>query len=179
MSRTSLIVIVVGVLAVCVGLYVLFFNKNAPATNTPPQTNGVGYDNTSTVTSNGTTNGVMQQNTFALPGRDGRSVMVKDFGGARAPSTDMLYIAGGNASDKLPYTIGYFRADQSITVTLYEEPIGQVRIAAEKDLMERLNIGQYDMCRLKYAVYVPIRLNEIYSGTNLGFSFCPGATALP
>jgi hypothetical protein len=35
------------------------------------------------------------------------------------------------------------------------------------------------MCGLNYTVSVPYSVNAIYSGSNLGFSFCPDAVVLP
>ena len=44
--------------------------------------------------------------------------------------------------------------------------------------MQHLGISESDMCRLSYMVSVPNRVNTIYAGQNLGFSFCMGAVAL-
>jgi len=46
-------------------------------------------------------------------------------------------------------------------------------------LLQQLGISEQDACRLRYSVSVPFSVNPLYSGKNLGFSFCPGATPLP
>jgi hypothetical protein len=91
------------------------------------------------------------------------------------------FIAGGAnpSGSNASYSIFFVSTDQSFNITLLKEPISQTRQAAEQYLMAKLNISQSDMCRLRYSVMVPNFVDTTYSGTNLGFSFCPGATQLP
>lgn len=83
------------------------------------------------------------------------------------------------ATDNPPYVIEYIAETNYFNIALLQEPIGEQRLAAEQYLMARLGITPDQMCRLDYMVSVPDRINSYYSGKNLGFSFCPGATALP
>ena len=83
------------------------------------------------------------------------------------------------ATDDPPYIIEYINATQYFNIALLHEPIGQVRSEMEQYLIEHLEITQNEMCRLNYTVSVPDRVNSQFSGVNLGFSFCPGATVLP
>lgn len=83
------------------------------------------------------------------------------------------------ASDNPPYTITYISETQYFNVALLQEPIGIIRKEAQQYFMARLGISQDQMCRLNYMVSVPNRVNSQFSGRNLGFSFCPGATKLP
>lgn len=78
-----------------------------------------------------------------------------------------------------PYIITYISATHYFNIALLQEPIGPVRIEAEQYLMTRLGITENQMCSLDYMVSVPYRVNLQFSGKNLGFSFCPGATVLP
>lgn len=78
-----------------------------------------------------------------------------------------------------PYLIEYINATQYFNIALLEEPIGAVRGEMEQYLLTHLGITQDQACRLNYMVSVPNRVNSAFSGRNLGFSFCPGAAALP
>lgn len=78
-----------------------------------------------------------------------------------------------------PYVITYLSATQYFNIALLQEPIGPVREEMQQYLMGHLDISQDQMCKLKYMVSVPDRVNSQYSGMNLGFSFCPGAVVLP
>jgi hypothetical protein len=88
-------------------------------------------------------------------------------------------ISDPTATDNPPYIITYISATHYFNITLLQEPIGTVREEMQQYLMMRLGISQDGMCRLDYMVSVPWRVNQVYSGKNLGFSFCPGATKLP
>ena len=77
------------------------------------------------------------------------------------------------------YLITYVGDSGYFIVSLLQEPIGAARKAAEADLMNQLGVSQDAMCNLNYMVAVPWSVNQVYSGMNLGFSFCPGAVVLP
>lgn len=103
---------------------------------------------------------------------------------ARDPvNTSFYYLkyhtAGEGATQNPPYTISYDMVSGSFTIALYQEPLKQTRAEAEQYLMSALGLSQANMCALRYTVSVPGDINEYYSGTNLLFSFCPGATILP
>lgn len=83
------------------------------------------------------------------------------------------------ATSSPPYLIGYIAATQYFGIELLSEPIGTTRATAEQFLMANLGISQSQMCQLSYMVTVPNSVNSQFSGKNLGFSFCPGATTLP
>ena len=78
-----------------------------------------------------------------------------------------------------PYVVEYIQSDQSFTIGIMQEPLGQNRLAVEHYLREKLGISQALMCALNYTVSVPYYVNQIYAGQNLGFSFCDGAVQLP
>jgi len=83
------------------------------------------------------------------------------------------------ATNNPPYIITYISATEYFNIALLQEPIGPVRLEAEQYLMAHLGISQSQMCQLDYMVSVPVRVNSQFAGSNLGFSFCPGATVLP
>ena len=83
------------------------------------------------------------------------------------------------ATDNPPYVITYISTTHYFNISLFQEPIGPVREEAQQYLLAHLNIGEQQMCQLNYMVSVPDRVNSQFSGINLGFSFCPGATLLP
>jgi hypothetical protein len=77
------------------------------------------------------------------------------------------------------FAIGYDSGSQFFTIALTEEPIGSARLQAEQFLETALGISQPQMCSLRYYLGTDIYTNSFYGGENLGFSFCPGAVALP
>jgi len=83
------------------------------------------------------------------------------------------------ATDTPPYVIEYISATQYFNIALLQEPIGSVREEAQQYLIARLGISQDQLCRLNYMVSVPNYVNSQFTGRNLGFSFCTGATVLP
>jgi hypothetical protein len=88
-------------------------------------------------------------------------------------------VSDPTATDNPPYIIAYISATKYFNIALLQEPIGPVRMEAEQYLMMRLGISHGQMCQLDYMVSVPVQVNSQYAGTNLGFSFCPGAIPLP
>ena len=97
------------------------------------------------------------------------------------PNNEGLYFVSGGIDPTetgAAYSIIYSDRDQQFTVTLLKEPIGETRITAEQELMQRLDMSEDVMCRMKYWVGVPYSYNEFYAGRNLGFSFCPGAVQI-
>ena len=160
---------------------------NTSTTNPPSSTAG----GTSQTTSSGTTNidtpatGGTQGVVVPVSSSQGGTVSVQDFrddsGVVTSPNIPGHYfIAGGlNPNDTgASFSTFYVDSDQSFTISLLAEPIGEVRKQAEQNLLQHLGISQSDACNLRYQVLVPYRVNSFYSGKNLGFSFCSGATPL-
>lgn len=172
------------------GAGVYFYMKNNPnvePTETTEPTYESGWQG-GTFTPKPTTNVTPTQTptarTATITGADGQPVVVNDFKEFEITREDpnnpgQYYLAGGEDNDTLPFTVLYVDANQSFTIALYEEPLSVVREQAEQVLMKLLGIPESEMCRLPYTVLVPIWVSEIYSGRNLGFSFCDGATVLP
>ena len=77
------------------------------------------------------------------------------------------------------YNIIYNKNDGSFIVGIASEPLGTVRLEAEKALQTELGIPMQQMCSLKYLVITTTYVNQQYGGRNLGFSFCPGSVELP
>lgn len=131
---------------------------------------------------------------WTVTGRDGTVIQVTPFQGrnvvsgtstppsgvsgtpsepSQLPSTDVV-LSQYDADDRA-YAITYFAHDQSFTLTLLKEPIGESRKAGEVELMSILGIRETEACRLRHSVLTPWWVNERYSGYNLDFSFCKGA----
>lgn len=83
--------------------------------------------------------------------------------------------AGGTGE----YTILYYSQDHSFVIGLLDEPLGRIRREAERALMDALGLTEEQMCMLNYTIGTTAYVSEAYGGTNLGFSFCPGAVVLP
>ncbi len=190
--------LIVGILSSIVLVTVLtatwffFFTSGQQSTvpsagNSSPQPSSDGFTPAST-TYSGSSN-------IAVPGLNGGSVTVSDFihNGVTIPdaANNGQYLLAGNlgycvtdtqqcqAGTATDFNIFYNSTDGSFTIALLKEPLGQVRIEAEQFLMTTLGITQDDMCRLNYYVGTTSNVNPLYSGQNLGFSFCPGTTVLP
>ena len=79
---------------------------------------------------------------------------------------------------KVPFVVVYDLASNSFTVALSDRPISNARYRAEDFLGKTLGLYRDDMCKLRYQVLTSSSVDSTYSGTNLGFSFCPGAVDL-
>ncbi|MBI3572041.1 hypothetical protein HY091_00700 [Candidatus Kaiserbacteria bacterium] len=191
--------LLIGALAIIVvgGALYLFSgtNKNAGTTTNSspglPAAGSTGQSSSGSATGPGT-----PASTLILPERDtSTSITTNDFihNGTTIEDPENkgdYYLAGslgyclkdGTCPSGAPsndYHIVYFSKDQSFTIALIKESIGTARLAAEQFLLATLGVSENDLCNLKYYVGTDIYTNSLYAGKNLGFSFCPGATALP
>ncbi len=135
------------------------------------------------------------EQTLTLTGQGGEKIVVKDFVNNGQTIKDTVnpgnyYLVGSpgyclgdgtcpRAGEEVDYNISYNESDQSFTIILSEEPLKSVRERAENELMKFLGIPQTSLCALTYWVVTPYWVNQLYSGKNLGFSFCTGATQVP
>ncbi len=168
MRISPLILVLISIVVVgIIGFGIFFFVSNKPTTNTAtnppvfPATTGT--NNTSTVT---------------VP-TDSGIVEVKDV--RTYPDTTAIggdnYVVGGTAtsSASASYQILYFQSDFSYLISLLREPLGDVRRAAETELLQKLGITKTEACKLSISVGTPVSVNETLGGRELGLSFCPGA----
>ena len=91
-------------------------------------------------------------------------------------------LANGTCPEGAPTTefnISYNTHTDFFNIILLKEPLGSARSGAEQFLRERLSLSNDELCSLRYFLGTPYWINEHYADKNLGFSFCPGATALP
>lgn len=175
------------------GAYVFFISRAPAPPDTATTTPGTGlFGSPSPVSSN--TKPANGQTSAPAPAgervsiinRDGATVSVKAFlPDANATSTRSVDATGPSPviplywpEEKGLFSIVYNSNNNFFGVTLLEEPIGEARLQAEAYLIRLLDIPAPDACRLNYTVGVSASLNPIYSGKNLGFSFCPGAVKL-
>ena len=86
---------------------------------------------------------------------------------------------GSKAVETPPYLITYIKETQYFNITISEEPIGEMRKKAENYLLGKLGVTKLELCNVNYTIATPSSLNSTFAGTNLGFSFCPGAITLP
>ncbi len=117
----------------------------------------------------------------------GTDIQVKDFLHDPELVTDPItpgnyylgnnFITNGDAD--VAYVVEYIEQSNFFNIVLYKEPIAQSRKQAEQYLMAHLGISQSQMCSLRYMVGVPHSVNEFYTATSLGFSFCPGSVQIP
>lgn len=112
--------------------------------------------------------------------QDGSSVVVPDFIKEdirpTANATNGYQVSGGDTED---FQILFYPSNSGVLVSLFTEPLGPTRLAAEQALRTKFNLTNEQICLLTADVRTTYSVNELYSGRNLGFSFCPGATELP
>ena len=191
----KILIISIGVvLCLGIGMVVVFailtksLGTPTPVGTTPSNQNTGSTGVVATVPSGSTGT---QQPTVSLPTADGAEIQAKDIKKdtvvGKYPTPGYYYIGfhapvsgvvDPTATENPPYLILYIEASHYFNIELLEEPIADTRVAAEQYLLQHLGITESDMCRLSYMVSVPNRINTIYAGQNLGFSFCIGAVAL-
>lgn len=92
---------------------------------------------------------------------------------------DSFYIAypaeGASTYQTLEYEIDYIPNEQRISVLIYKEPIGEIRLKIANDLTQRLSVSPLELCALDVLVVAPRWVNDYYADKNLGFPGCPGA----
>jgi hypothetical protein len=193
--NTKLIIWIIGILLGTIIVAVLWYVMSVP--NASPQINqssttlpisGLVTPVTSSTTS-------QTSGTIALAAQNGSTVVTADFIHNGVTIYDSAnagrYMLAGNlgyclsnpqqcqAAPSTNFNVYYNSGPQSFTITLTKEPIGQARFAMEQFMLRTLGITEQQMCNLNYLVGVTIYVNSQYTGKNLGFSFCPGATVLP
>lgn len=85
-------------------------------------------------------------------------------------------VAGASES---AYQILFFPEDSYFLISLFEEPLGETRRAAETELQNTLKLSQQELCMLNSDVFTTIDVNEQYAGQDLGLSFCQQSVPLP
>jgi hypothetical protein len=188
--KSNITYIVIGVV-IALALLLWLFSRSAtsPLTDKASPYTGSRSTQVSVGTSTnqhpGSTNSGSPFAPIAISTLKGNPIAVNDFtkDPQTATSTNIpghYFIAGGvdAFSNGSPYSIYYYDKDNSFTITILDEPIGELRMQAEQLLQQKLGITQAAMCNLRYYLSVRNDLNPLYAGKNLGFSFCPGATRL-
>lgn len=118
--------------------------------------------------------------------KDGKVVSVPDFTYGH-PSVDVedtaytfAYVTQSleGVEEDPRYGIVYGN-DGSLVVGLYAEPWSTTRLAAEAKLRTLMPLPDPILCALPIEVTVPDTIENIYTGKQLGLSFCPNALDLP
>ncbi len=147
--------------------------------STPTTTDTVVFPGANGVNSNG---GATTPK-LSIKSDSGNEILVNNFLASSVaqadPDNEGYYNLGAILTENAPYRITYISATSYFNIGILEEPLGSTRVQAETYLMNVLGISQQEMCSLKYSVSVPNDVNSVYSGMNLGFSFCPHAVKLP
>lgn len=117
--------------------------------------------------------------TWTLDGVGGAKIQVRQFATSSdsnpPPENRVLF---GTTDPLSEFLITYTASDKSFNVSLFKEPLKEVRERAEKEFLVLLGITEGEACHLKYELGTTYWVNEFYGGKNLGFSFCPGAVGL-
>ena len=184
-----------GAVVVATVWYFVFAKNVAPETTqsntTLPVSGSVAP--TPEETSSATSSPIEQKMTLTI--QNSEMIVVNDFihNNVTIPDTANIgrYMLAGNlgyclsdpqkcqAAQVTNFNVYYNSIPQSFTIALIKEPIGQARLDMEQFMLTTLGITKQQMCNLNYYVGVTRYVNEQYTGKNLGFSVCPGATKLP
>ncbi len=180
MNKKLLLIIlsVFVLLCIAIGAY-LYFSLRTP-TPTGPQGNS---PDPFGVTGNTSSTNISRSLPLVLS--DGTVVDSNDFTKENQPDwagPDSAYVVAGSETED--YLILYFRPDHEggqaqFLVSVYKEPIGANRRAAEMALKERSLLSESEICKLNASVSTGPGVSDTYDGINLGFSFCPGSVKLP
>ncbi len=172
----KILYIIIPIILLVFVLIMVFFALNHTSSTPTPSTTSV-FPSSGVATSS---------TSITVTASNGTSIQTKDFLADPATAPDPVnngyYYLGYNnfgGQTDVPYMIEYISSTKYFNIELLQEPLGSNRKSAETYLMEHLNITQQQMCNLNYTIGVPDSVNPVYSGENLGFSFCPGAVKLP
>lgn len=119
------------------------------------------------------------QSTWEFEGAKGTKIYVSRFATStelNPPAND--FIISGSEYPLSEFVISYTAVDKSFNISLFKEPLKEVRERAEKEFLAKLGITEGEACHLKYSLATTYWVNEFYGGKNLGFSFCPGSVGL-
>jgi hypothetical protein len=78
-----------------------------------------------------------------------------------------------------PFIIEYLASTEEFNIALLVDSLADTRLDVEQYLMDTFELSPSELCGLTYMVTVPIDVSETYAGTDLRFSGCTGAVALP
>lgn len=110
--------------------------------------------------------------------RSGRDFLRDEDVGLWFDDPDTYLVEGGESVEGVQFQTFYFPNDDSITISLSGDSLAVSRRLAEAALIERLALPEDVLCALPINVTAPSWESEVYSGVNLGLSFCPGSVAL-
>lgn len=197
MNSRNVILTAIAIAILATGWF-FFLRPTAPASKptlsggTLPDATDVGGANTTVQQPLVGTSGTPQ---MTITARNGSTLTVNDFIHNGETAADVVnpgdyYLAGSvgyclangscpSGASTTDFSIVYSQQYNLFNVTLLVEPLSSIREEAEQFLMSRLGITQDQMCALDYNVVVPYTVNPVYTGKNLGFSFCPGAVQVP
>jgi hypothetical protein len=87
-------------------------------------------------------------------------------------------ISGNGSGIGVPFNITYFEEYDYYQIALEQEPLAEIRRAAEERFVSQLGVSEADACALAVSVRTRREVNDFYAGTELGLSFCPGSVRL-
>lgn len=174
LKKSTIVLFIILGLFFLVALISYVLNRSTPLPL--PSDNNPFASTTSSVGSN--------EPSISIQSKDGTSYMVPDptvgkkfdamSGGTYYQLTENQDTQGDQAQFEIVYG-----TDSSIQIGLTKEPLGQARLAAEKQLRTFFPLTNEQLCSLDVYLGVPAQVNETYAGKNLGLSFCPNAVKLP
>jgi hypothetical protein len=192
--KIRLIISVIILVLIC-GIILFFITGSKKQSINSQTTSAIGFPVSTSTSNSASSSNIPTIQNQSIPLRDGSTANTKDFIHNGTTIEDpanqgTYYLAGSSgacnkdgscptAGTNKDYNILYYPAQNSFNIGIATEPLGPVRLEAEQYLMNALGISEQQMCELNYYVGTTVYVNPQYAGKNLGFSFCPGATALP
>ncbi|MDR3548885.1 MAG: hypothetical protein P4M11_11595 [Candidatus Pacebacteria bacterium] len=182
MKNTTLIII--GIVVVVLAGLGIYFYLNSASTTSPTgaatSTNPFGPVSNSNPSESTSTSAGSSGSTIPVTLKSGTKVVVPNFTKQNQPSTanatSGYQVAGTNTSD---FQILYYPDQSYFIVSLFTEPLGATRLAAESALRTTLGLSNSQLCQLNIQVETTSDVSDVYSGHDLGLSFCSGAVQLP
>jgi hypothetical protein len=177
----KIIIVVTSVIVILLIIIGVIFVMKAfhPATPVTTGTNPFGQ----TGLQGGQTTGTVA-NTVKIQTRAGDMLSVPDFTTGHPSDKesngtyyDVTQDSSGNELNP-DFSIVY-GTDSSVSIGLLAEPLSQARLHAEAMLRKLIPLTDAQLCALDVSVMVPASVSDVYAGTDVGLSFCPGAVKLP
>lgn len=111
--------------------------------------------------------------------RDGTSMVIPDLREIGTNlNADTVEFSGDVPQLEKDFNLTYYEPDDYFIVSLENEPLAEVRVAAESMLMQQLGISREQLCLLNASVMTRTGVNAFYAGRELGFSNCPNSVTL-
>jgi hypothetical protein len=173
LSSLILLLIIVPI----VGIVVILLDQNEPPTNTSVESTTFPPSNGSGLNSDPNS----QSDTIEITVDNGEVVTIDNIikkSEAVSIGESMYSISGESYIEPKQYSLVFNQENNSFAISLDSVPLDVARQQASDDILTLLNISITEACSLNMYVGVSFALDRVFSGQNLGLSYCPDAITL-